>query len=374
MIYLTVNDAPSGVYKSQVIDVLKALNEHLDNDIQLIAFISFRNFKENRKKILSWYPKSKVIRMIPKLKFWQKNSILLSGIKGVKGEVIITRGPMAYQLATKVSGRIIYDGRGAVKAELTEFPNMIPDVNVVHSIIEAEKHAVLNAKCRIAVSNQLVQYWQNEFGYAENNHLVIPCTLSDSVEVKQESTAEILRELGWTDDVPILIYAGSTAGWQSFEKLRNILVDWIKKQQVKVLFLSKEDDQINLLQKEFPTQIQRKWLDHSQVSSYLAIGDYGILVRDQNVTNQVASPVKFAEYLMAGLKVIISPGLGDYSKLVEEHELGIVLQDNALVQLRKTTADEKSNQIQFATSHLTKQANRNQFIQLSKVMKELSTS
>jgi hypothetical protein len=36
----------------------------------------------------------------------------------------------------------------------------------------------------------------------------------------------------------------------------------------------------------------------------------------------VASPVKFAEYLMGGLQILISPRLGDYSDLVDKYNLG----------------------------------------------------
>src|SRR5690606_12687918 len=58
------------------------------------------------------------------------------------------------------------------------------------------------------------------------------------------------------------------------------------------------------------------------VSQYLAAGDLGLLLRDDTVVNRVASPVKFGEYLAAGLPVIISEGVGDYSDAVRRHRLG----------------------------------------------------
>ena len=38
--------------------------------------------------------------------------------------------------------------------------------------------------------------------------------------------------------------------------------------------------------------------------------------------NQVASPTKFAEYLMCGLPIVISPNVGDFSELVTERSWG----------------------------------------------------
>ena len=52
MIYLTYNDAPGGIYNSQVIDVVKYLNSIQSKEkIKLVALISIRGFKENKQKI-----------------------------------------------------------------------------------------------------------------------------------------------------------------------------------------------------------------------------------------------------------------------------------------------------------------------------------
>jgi glycosyltransferase involved in cell wall biosynthesis len=62
-----------------------------------------------------------------------------------------------------------------------------------------------------------------------------------------------------------------------------------------------------------------------EVPRYLAASDVGLLLRDDSIVNRVASPVKFGEYLAAGLPVIITEGLGDYSDAVRTHALGSVI-------------------------------------------------
>lgn len=62
--------------------------------------------------------------------------------------------------------------------------------------------------------------------------------------------------------------------------------------------------------------------------TYLQCCDYGILVREQSETNRVASPTKFAEYLYAGLKVLVSKNLGDFSEFVLEHDCGYVVNNS----------------------------------------------
>jgi hypothetical protein len=68
-------------------------------------------------------------------------------------------------------------------------------------------------------------------------------------------------------------------------------------------------------------------LPHAEVARYLTAGDIGLLLRESCPVNQVASPVKFGEYLAAGLPVVISDGIGDYSSLVREERLGVTLEN-----------------------------------------------
>ena len=69
----------------------------------------------------------------------------------------------------------------------------------------------------------------------------------------------------------------------------------------------------------------RAWVPHSEVFEVLAACDHGLLLREPTVTNRVAAPTKFAEYLAAGRDVLISPGLGDYTAFVEHEECGQVV-------------------------------------------------
>lgn len=86
-----------------------------------------------------------------------------------------------------------------------------------------------------------------------------------------------------------------------------------------MLFLSQSNDDIKKLVEKFPDQIICKHLKSADVPYYLIVGDYGLLIREETITNKVSSPVKFAEYLACGLKVIISNNLGDYSEIIDNN-------------------------------------------------------
>lgn len=66
----------------------------------------------------------------------------------------------------------------------------------------------------------------------------------------------------------------------------------------------------------------------NEVAHFLSSMQYGFLIRSNNILNQVASPIKLAEYLSMGVNVIQSESLIEYSLLLKTHNAGIVLQNN----------------------------------------------
>ena len=68
--------------------------------------------------------------------------------------------------------------------------------------------------------------------------------------------------------------------------------------------------------------------EYKEIPHFLNAADYGIILRDDIMTNRVASPTKIPEYLLTGLPIIVSRNIGDYSDFISEHNLGIVIDDD----------------------------------------------
>ena len=67
-------------------------------------------------------------------------------------------------------------------------------------------------------------------------------------------------------------------------------------------------------------------VEHDLMPAYLAAADLGLLFREKHLLNKIASPGKFAEYVMCGLPVMMTDEIGDYSEIMKTQELGIVIQ------------------------------------------------
>lgn len=375
MIYLTYADQPSGVYSSQVVDVCNFLNESHNAQIRLVSFISLHNFSHNRQKIKREMPSAIVLPMLPRMTSFGFNTLMLFFVLlFLNQRSVIARNVLAARIALRLKSilklKVCFDGRGAIAAEWNEY-QVVPLQEWKNSIHTWEKSVVLNADFRIAVSEELVKYWNERYGYSENKHVVIPCTLNTSFRpeiLKQEEIENARKKMKFNADDIILVYSGSTAGWQSFDLLQGFLQKIINKNKnIKVLFLSEKDKNVDQLKAEFPDKIFQTFVKHSEVSGILKSCDIGILIREKSVTNQVASPTKFAEYLSAGLPVIISEGIGDYTSFVKQNDCGWVLDESPL-QLNRLNISERNRLLQLVNDHFTKKSHNASYTNLIQLM------
>jgi len=363
--YLTYSEQPSGVYSSQVTDVVRFISQEIKQPIRLIVFISIRNFSVSKSKIKAELPDAIVLPMFPKLINWRKNYFLLAlYARFLKPKMVIGRNVLATQLALKLKSKkiidkVIYDGRGAISAEWHEY-SVVNDAKMIQQIEQLEKEVVINADFRIAVSQQLINHWKTQFNYQSSNHVIIPCTVNkvfQDVVINDKSIYESRKKMGFTSEDIVLVYSGSVAGWQSFQLLQDFIKQTFSFQNnLKIFFLSDEDEKITQLKNEFPNRVFCKKVKPNEVPEYLMAADYGLLIRENTITNQVASPVKFAEYLSCGLQIIISENLGDYSEFVKSNDCGIVFNSNNSqnIILKAVSIDEKNSLKILAITNFTK--------------------
>ena len=369
MIYLTYNDQPSGIYNSQVIDVIKYLNSIQDTEkVKLIALISIRSFFKNRRLIKKRLPGSSVFPMVPKPELWRLNYFILVCLVFAH-KTIMARGPFAASLALRLKKegkiqKVIFDARGAYKAELNEY-DVVQNESIKKQIAEIEKEVVVNSDFRLAVSNSLVNYWKQEFSYNSEKHIVVPCTLSDDFIFDfpaKEKLNEIKKEIGFTESDIVIVYSGSTAGWQSFELVEGLLTKLMTaNDNVKLLWVTHHLNEHSEFVKQFRNRIKTAWVKHEMVKNYLLASDYGLLFRENSITNHVASPVKFAEYLSCGLDVIISEKLGDFSEFVLKNNCGSL---GDRIPIEKVSYEKKLKNHRLAIQSLTKEYHKSDYLKL----------
>ncbi|MDG5800306.1 glycosyl transferase [Marinilabiliaceae bacterium ANBcel2] len=366
--FLTFNESVNGVYISQVIEVVNYYQE-LGISTNIIAFFSIRDFLKNRKLLKHYLPNSIVLPSIGRIKHWKWNGLWLKLFsKELKGQTIICRGALATNLAIDHlnKSKIVYDGRGAIWAEQLEY-GVFNGTGIENNLFDIEKKAVLRSQGRIAVSSQLVDYWCKNFGYKDHNHVIIPCTLSIKKELTDNNVPDNLNKfLNDHQDGVICVFSGGNGKWQQLDKVCSFAENIVGKQgNIAFLFLSPTSPEISKLIEKFPDRIFNTLIKPKLIITVLKKCDYGIVLREKNTTNRVASPVKIAEYLYAGLKVIISPNVGDYSELITANNFGYIHNEQYCENLSKPSTADKNKIHLFAELSLTKSAFEKKFLLLT---------
>lgn len=367
ILYFTYNDQPSGVYWSQVTDVVDHMQALDGQRIRLVALVSGRGYFATRRAIHAHAPSAWVLPMVPKMRFWRWNLVLLAwACCWSRPSGIIARGVFATWMAQRMRGmglcrRVCFDGRGAYAAEWEEY-RLIDDDALIAQCRPLEHGAIHHSDMRLAVSHALVDHWRERYGWKGEEYVVIPCALGTDhartiTQGLRTSSGAAVSDPAVRSEV-VLVYSGSTAGWQSFELLKRLLVPLLEAQpRLRVLFLSKPDANNQALKTRFPGRVEVRWAKPADVAAILAGCDHGLMIREDTITNRVASPTKFAEYLAAGLPVLISAHIGDFSTTVRANDLGLVWNEGTALPPLEPTGDARRARLRaYAADHLTKSA------------------
>ncbi|MCK4662711.1 MAG: glycosyltransferase [Bacteroidales bacterium] len=212
--------------------------------------------------------------------------------------------------------KIIFDFRGLAYAE-----SFLRNNSKIRSFILLiiEKFAYRKADIIHCVSNSFQEYLVEKFG--NRNIKVIPCSVTKNHRKNNKNNSLIK-----------FLYLGGISKWQNYEKTL-ILYKKIEFElkNCSLTIISNDIEQARKIIINYDIKnFEIKSLKHEEVINELPNYDYGFLLRDNILLNNVSSPIKFIEYISQGVIPIVSKGVGDYSTLVENEKIGIIVDMNKL--------------------------------------------
>lgn len=139
---------------------------------------------------------------------------------------------------------------------------------------------------------------------------VIPCPVSSKhFYFDAALRAQRRHALGLAQDTLVLVYVGGMTSHQGFESYVELVARIIEAGTTAVCLLVVTPDAEQAesqLSARLPSHAYRVCTaDYAEVNGYLNAADVGMLLREANAINDVASPTKFGEYCLAGLPVIL---------------------------------------------------------------------
>jgi hypothetical protein len=190
------------------------------------------------------------------------------------------------------------------------------------------------------VSNTFAQVIEEHFGKREKDKAtinVIPCGIDEAVEKKFQNNSKEIK----------FVYCGSLSKWQKFSETLDLYkkISIYNENVSLTIFTGDLEEAKKIAQKKELKDIKVLSLKREDLLKELPKFDFGFLLRDHNYVNKVASPIKFIEYVSRGVIPIMSDNIGDYSNIVKERNLGIIVDEN--LEFNFSLIDETLNDLEI---------------------------
>lgn len=300
-------------------DVYKNAQEIINekSEFSLITYSKKNPFSLflNRKHVIK-----KAIELLSEKDY---QSIIVSGefaLFVVKQLRSITKIPFIYDIHGATDELIEFKGQG--------FVNNLYRKLVFRVLRRNEKKYIKEFDAAFVVTEELKHHVIRSFDAQKLKFFIVPCakkfnTLDYNIYLKNR---EIYRKkYNISNNTILFIYSGGISPWQCIDKTIEIFNEIVLCfPNSKLLLLSNDADGISTTQ----SNIIIDSLPYDKVDETLCAGDYAFMIRDDLVTNHVAFPNKYCEYIASGMSIISSPYLKTIAKSIEDNSLGYVLKNN----------------------------------------------
>ena len=266
---------------------------------------------------------------------------------------------------------VVWDCRGHSVAEmktLLNFQNFILKIGKIILVLLTRFRGWIAAKtCAAAnfVSNTLRQHMMGSLRTSITT--VIPCAVpSGLISFSSELRTLKRAELGYLEEDVVLLYSGGMAKYQSFKEY----VALVKKMaehntHIKFLVVTHEPQKALRELQELPADLfQLTSANIQDMNSFYCAADYGMLIRKNNLLNNVASPTKFAEYCLAGLPIIMNDSVHQAWEYAKEIGNLVNVEELSETALYASSAKERRKIAQLANNKLSRSVLLERYLQL----------
>ncbi len=203
---------------------------------------------------------------------------------------------------------VIADIRGAIVDELANRKNFLSKIYSYYA--EKLERIIFNkSDCFFFVSENMKNFYKKRYNFSQKSY-IFPTIVDEKYFFKSEKIRKEMREKLKIGNRITYIYVGSVEYWQNLDRII-LKFDEINKvsNYKKYFFIILTTDKRWVIDFCIKNKINTKnfYIDkvpYKEVGKYLNAADYGVIIRDKNNINYVASPTKINEYLACGLKIV----------------------------------------------------------------------
>lgn len=220
---------------------------------------------------------------------------------------------------------VIFDADGLPLDERVDFAGVSAS-SVAHRVLrDIEAEMVRRADRVLTRSQRAADVLLARAGAGTSSHkfhIVGNGRDSEQFSVNRDVSAAARLELGISPSAPLLVYAGSLGEQyclhEMLELFRAVIV---RLPEARLLILSGAPELAQAALSNLPLLQPAtiiKSVSSTEVPRYLACADLGLALRRPSFSMQAVAPIKIGEYLLCGLPVVATNGVGDTSRIRDD--------------------------------------------------------
>ena len=364
LIYIAYGNV--SVFESQVVALLNHyIRSEQVNEIILILGTDYKTaINDKITKNLDNRIKVEFYKQFPQYLFIENLTVhsifkALKEIHTINDYVIHVRNDVSAHYAFKGlkklgidSNKMIADVRGAGLEQLIEFSNRN---KLILWLKKIQRNSVNKSLGKInhlsVVSESLKRYVYEKVG-SNVDVRVNSCLANQSFKFDDKERKNLRRKLNIRDNESLLVM--STGGDNTWQNTRQV-IEMLAGKNFKILNLSKT---------EFPHEnVISRFVPYGEMFKYLCAADAAIIFRKKGITNKVASPVKFSEYVACGLPILTNDSIDLITDYIRLNDCGKILNsldsidENILNEMKKLNRNmiSKKGQKDFGIENISNQ-------------------
>ena len=206
----------------------------------------------------------------------------------------------------------------------------------------------------VTVSDAFKLYLLDEYSFISSDSISVIPTYSMNNNFLSKDYVDCKLKYFNDKSVDLYVYSGSLEVWQKFDDVISIFSE-ISKQNKNARLVVFTKDSVNanhkLLKFIDKNLFSVDSLTYDDLILSLPSCDFGFLIRDNNIVNRVASPIKFSDYINANIFVLASDNIGDVSNYIKKFNIGIII--NSINKIKYNVVFNEINSLKLIDSNET---------------------
>jgi glycosyltransferase involved in cell wall biosynthesis len=245
-------------------------------------------------------------------------------VRTIRPDVIMPRSIMPAMAVLAAGGRrlapLCFDADGLPAEERVEFGGLRQSGLFYRALKAIETAAIMQASSVLVRSDFAAQYLSDHSGVPRDRFHTVTNGRDPSVFTPGSPSDRLRgrRDLGISADAPLLIYVGSIGPQYSLNKMITAVRALRQRDaRARLLVLTGSPEQARAVISRLDETILSSTIilraAPQEVPRFIAAADAGLCFRANTLSMRAVAPVKLGEYLLCGVPVIGTGGIGDTS-------------------------------------------------------------